>query len=40
MKLLRDPEAQEVLMLFALCSANVRVSGDVLSDRTFRTPFV
>jgi hypothetical protein len=28
-----------MLLLFALCSANVRVSGEVLLDKNFRTPF-
>jgi hypothetical protein len=36
-KLLWATDAYEILLLFVLCSANVRVSGDVLSDKTSRT---
>jgi hypothetical protein len=35
MKLLGAADVSETLLLFVLCSANVKMSGDVLSDRTF-----
>jgi hypothetical protein len=40
MKLLWSAEVYEMLLFFAFCSGNLRVPGDVLSGRTFRTSWI